>query len=859
MCFMCDQDKPALRDAWWSSFNGSASAAWTHFGKAATIGFATDGLVGGSAPPTATTAVALPVLDDIGDSPATASSLKVGGPSVISTINTPGDHDFFRIELQAGVTYEIGQYMVKGGPTGVPLADAFLELYNSAGQLVMQKDDGGPNTPLGLDALLTFTPTTSGTYYVNAMAFNDEVVGDYEVFARVSRYKPYYFAETETVDNPNTPQNDVGEVTLRSSPLHSLDWGVEIDRTSRNPDGQEGPRVTGNAHFATPTGKNVVTVYFAKAGDVFVSQDPTNPGLTENIVAKGFSSWEKAAFYEALSKFSNVADLVYLEVDDRQEADFKFVTYLGTPGYGPSLLGRMNPPNNGNEGQAEFNAADRRWTEAGLQPGAMSFVTLIHELGHGHGMSHPHDNGGRSSVMRFVTEADIVEGVPLPVGHPLVFTHGEADLNQGVYTMMSYQDGWEKAPWGVPASDAGYGFLGGLSALDIAVIQDKYGVNEEFATGDDVYILKDVNAPGTFYLAIWDAGGDDTIAYEGARDAVIDLRAATLKYEPGGGGWISYAYGIHGGFTIANGVTIENATGGAGNDRLTGNDAANRLIGNAGNDVISGGGGDDFIVGGAGKDSLSGGAGNDLFRYTALSDSTVGANRDVISDFARGDRIDLSAVGATTFIGGDSFSGRAGQVRAVTLADQTIVEYDADGDGRADMQIELTGSMVLDRLDFVGLSGTATSGDDEIFGTPGNDSLRGLGGSDVLWGYDGVDTLDGGDGDDVLIGGRGRDTLIGGAGADRFQLVSPRDSMPGAGRDAILDFEPGTDKIDLSALGFNWTFIGQTMFTGAGEQVRFVKGFGSTFIEADIDGDLVPDLQIELAGSHSLAATDFIF
>jgi len=857
MCFICDQDKSVLRDSWWSSFGGGMAAPSTHYSKAITS-FATDGFVATGSTRSDGPLDSLPIMDQIGNDPASASSLRLGS-SIVSTINTPGDHDFFKVELQAGVTYEIGQYLAKAGPTGIPLADSFLELYNSAGQLVLQKDDGGPNTPLGLDALITFTPTTSGTYYVNAMAFNDELVGDYELFARTSRYKPYYFAETETVDNPNTPQDDVGEVTINSSPLHSLDWGTQVDRSSRNPDGQEGPRVTGNEHFATPTGKNVITVYFARAGDVFVSQDPANPGLTENMVAKGFSAWEKEALYEALSKFSNVADLVYVEVDDRQEADFKFVTYIGTPGYGPSVLGRMNAPNYGNEGQAEFNAGDRRWTEAGLQPGAMSFVTLIHELGHGHGMSHPHDNGGRSSVMRFVTEADIVAGVPLPVGHPLVFTHGEADLNQGVYTMMSYQDGWEKAPWGVPASDGGFGFLGGLSALDIAVIQDKYGVNEDFATGDDVYNLKDENAPGTYYLAIWDAGGDDTIAYGGAKDAVIDLRAATLKYEPGGGGWISYAYGIHGGYTIANGVTIENATSGSGNDRLTGNDAANRLLSGAGDDVVDGRGGDDFIVGGAGKDTLSGGGGGDTFRYAALGDSTVGAGRDVIADFAEGDRIDLSAVGATTFIGGDRFGGRAGEVRAVVLADQTIVEYDADGDGRADMQIELSGSHVLDRLDFVGLNGGATSGDDELFGTSGNDSLSALGGNDTIWGYAGVDTLDGGDGNDVLVGGRGRDTLTGGAGADLFVISTFLDATGGGGRDAILDFEQGADRIDLSAFAVDWTFIGSMPFNGAGEQVRFVKGFGSTFVEADFDGDLVADIQIELAGSHTLLASDFIF
>jgi serralysin len=108
-------------------------------------------------------------------------------------------------------------------------------------------------------------------------------------------------------------------------------------------------------------------------------------------------------------------------------------------------------------------------------------------------------------------------------------------------------------------------------AFDVAAIQDKYGVNEEWATGNDTYVLKDVNEAGTFYSCIWDAGGSaDAITYSGARNANIDLRPATLEYEFGGGGWISYAFGIFGGFTIANGVTIENASSGSGNDTLTG-------------------------------------------------------------------------------------------------------------------------------------------------------------------------------------------------------------------------------------------------------------------------------------------------
>jgi Ca2+-binding RTX toxin-like protein len=781
----------------------------------------------------------------------TTRTLSVNGGSVFGTIDTIGDQDFYKVELVAGHLYDISQFLTTSGPSGIPMQDSYVEIYDSTGKLLSSADGGGSDAQ-GLDAVLTFAAKTSGTYYVNARAFDQDGtngttgdgIGDYElsvkdVTGRPGGYTPYYDID---------------------SPLHSIDWGTQVDRTSRNPDGQEGPRVTDNPFIAASnsfgiTGKNVITVYFAKAGDVFVAEDPLNPGLTTTMVAKGLQGWEKDAFFTAFNLYEQVADLVFVEVDNRAEADFKIITYNGTPGVGASLLGRMSAPNTDNEGQAEFNSGDVRWSQAGLQQGGFYFPTLLHELGHGMGMAHPHDNGGHSSVMRGAG------GGTGGIGGGL----GEYDLSQQVFTVMSYNSGWQTSPYGT-SRDGGitgtevdhFGWVGTLSPLDIAVIQDKYGVNEDTGKGDDVYTIKDVNAPGNFYAAIWDAGGTDEIRYEGAKDAVIDLRAATLQYEEGGGGRVSYAYGVHGGFTIANAVTIENAAGGGGNDKLTGNDAANRLTGNAGNDTLAGGGGDDVLVGGAGKDALSGGAGNDLFAYSARTDSTVGANRDVISDFAEGDKIDLSAVGATTFIGGDMFSNRAGQVRAVTLSDQTIIEYDADGDGRADMQIELSGPISLDRLDFVGLAGVATSGNDELMGTAGNDSINALAGNDLIYGYNGTDTLDGGAGNDVLVGGLGRDMLRGGTGADVFLFEQAADST-GAGRDAILDFQPGVDRIDLSAVGYNWSFIGSMAFTGAGEQVRFTRGFGTTFIEADLNGDLVPDLQIELAGSMNLTANDFIF
>jgi serralysin len=661
-----------------------------------------EGYLSEGSKPVSTTNVLLVTTDNIADDISTTTTITVDGPSLISTIDTIGDQDFVRVELVAGRIYDIGQYLITGGPSGVPLSDAYIEIYDAAGNLITSADGGGPNTPSGLDALLTFIPQASGTYYINARAYDadslngttGDAVGDYQLFVRDVTSKPTY-----------VPYYNL------DSPLHSIDWGSQVARTSRNPDGQEGPRITGNAYTGTGwnpygiEGKNVITVYFARAGDVFVSEDPLNPGLTTTIIAQGVNDWEYAAFWNALKLYEQVADVVYVEVDNRAEADFKIITYEGTPGIGPSLLGRMSPPGENNAGQMEVNSGDVRWTEEGVSPGGFYFPTLLHEFGHGMGLAHPHDTGGRSSIMR---------GAGGTLGGGL----GDYELSQQVHTIMSYNDGWASSPYGQPRSSGTtgtdhFGWVASLSPLDIAVIQDKYGVNEDWATGNDTYVIKDFNGTGNFYSAIWDAGGIDAIVYDGSRDATIDLRPATLQYEEGGGGRVSHAYGLHGGFTIANGVTIENARSGAGNDKLIGNDAANRLESGAGNDVLIGGGGNDVLIGGLGKDVMTGGAGADSFVFLSDADSTPGLGRDTITDFTRGsDLIDLGALNASKWIGTQLFSGQAGQVRYATFDGMTIIELDSNGDRIADFQVELAGQMALGFGDFKGLEidGTATKG-----------------------------------------------------------------------------------------------------------------------------------------------------
>ncbi|SFB61286.1 Hemolysin-type calcium-binding repeat-containing protein [Azotobacter beijerinckii] len=90
-------------------------------------------------------------------------------------------------------------------------------------------------------------------------------------------------------------------------------------------------------------------------------------------------------------------------------------------------------------------------------------------------------------------------------------------------------------------------------------------------------------------------------------------------------------------------------------------------------------------------------------------------------------------------------------------------------------------------------------------GTEAGDNLQGSPVAEILVGQGGEDYLDGAGGGDLLDGGAGRDTLSGGTGVDVLRFSARNDSYRTDSEgfsDRILDFDPGQDRIDLSALGF---------------------------------------------------------
>lgn len=493
------------------------------------------------------------------------------------------------------------------------------------------------------------------------------------------------------------------------------------------------------------------------------------------VVIGGYSSvygvpamqWDAAstnALKSALQAWQNVANIDISYVGNPDLADLQYFLVSGSAMASltgdSSILGFHETP----DGSAEaplygfFNDDGQGWNSAGLRPGAFGYVTLIHEIGHGLGLAHPHDGGTAEDATAF-------PGVTEEFGDT-----GDYGLNQGIWTTMSYNDGWDQQP----SPSDNYGYQGTPMALDIAAVQAIYGANMNYRTGADTYILPKANTAGSYWACIWDAGGSDTLSNKGGKLACeIDLRAAPLTGE-NAGGYISQAYGIIGGYTIANGVVIENAIGGIGNDLLQGNAADNLLEGGRGNDWIDGGAGSDTAVyASAGK--------------SVQVDLTLGA--------AAGSDGSDTLIGIENILGGRSHD---------TLSGNAAANIIRGGKGN-DLLQGLDGGDTLDGEaghDFA----YGGSGDDLLNGGLGNDSLFGESGNDRLFGNQGKDSLVGGDGDDRLCGGNQKDTLTGGAGADIFVFdnLSGIDSISDFGADDLLEFDLDLFSRLAGATADNW-------------------------------------------------------
>jgi Ca2+-binding RTX toxin-like protein len=480
------------------------------------------------------------------------------------------------------------------------------------------------------------------------------------------------------------------------------------------------------------------------------------------------------ALEAAMAAWEAVANINFVRTFTPSAADLWY--WVGPQPAGDDILAWHELPFSGAEVPlfGVFFDGGFGWTELGRQPGGFGFGTIIHELGHGLGLSHPHPDLG---------DPDAFPGVLQPFDD-----FGDNDQNQGVFTIMTYNEAW---PAMFPEFFADtYGAPLTPMAWDIAAIQILYGANLNTRSGNDTYYMPFVNGPGTGFASIWDVGGIDTISAElsTSAGATIELDAATLNPSSGSrmGGVVSSVDGIVGGFTIAAGVVIENAIGSAFADYIGGNAVANVLRGGSGDDTVYGAAGNDQLFGNADRDTLYGESGNDtLFGGSGNDVLFGGINLDVLYGEAGADYLDGGDNSDIYFV--DALD---------TVSDSGTVGYDlAQINDPAGVALSVGGWVGIERYE--GFTGNDTI---DATGATVGLVLSGGGGNDSLVGGTGNDTILGGAGDDILLGGAGFDTILGGTGNDTMYGGQGDDVFfAGETGDLVADGGDGFDKVIVNS------------------------------------------------------------
>ncbi len=626
-----------------------------------------------------------PLITEAADAAAnTSTAYALGiGSYFHGTLDTASDVDVIAIDVTAGVEYSLA--VVGIGGLGTQLNDPRVRVLDQNGNVLLDTS----NDPVESDDVVFSDDGNSfNDYLYTHLSGTLGVTGT--VYVEVSGYD----------------SGDYGLSVVEGS-LPSYDIHMGAGALVR----------TGLSWASTAETPTTVTWAFRETQG---TNTPGVPAGSQNPDSfEQFTAVQQAAFLEIIALAEGVSGLTLNQVTDggdnfSDNADILIAAYDTQDFSG----GYAWLPSN----QAQFPEGGDIWiNEAGgssdtsVPIGSYSYYTLLHELGHALGLSHPalYNAGSGGSIT---------------YGNSAIW---QEDTTQ--FTVMSYFD---ESFTGATALGPGYPdtFL----LMDMLALQSLYGADLTYHAENTTYGYNATHANTAYdftfntdpFLTIWDGAGNDTIDVSGFSGAQkISLEDGTF----------SDVLGQTGTLSIAIGAVIENAIGGSGDDTIIGNAVGNALTGGAGADSITGSAGDDTIVGGSGEDEIDGGEDDDFLNGGSDDDTLRGG---------AGDDTLVGGSGADDLDGGDNSAAGADELSYSNSAAGVTVNLGTGAASGGDA------------------TGDTITGFENLFGSVHGDSLTGDTENNQINGFNGSDTLDGGEGDDTLLGGQGDDLLIAGEGAD---------------------------------------------------------------------------------------------
>lgn len=459
------------------------------------------------------------------------------GQSIQGTLTGSGDHDWYRVTLTAGQTYT---FALSGTGTN-NVVDTFLQLYAADGATILRSDDDGlPN----YNSMITYTATTTGTYYIDAAAYQPSSTGQYEV---------------------------------------TFGTGTRLGF-----DTQMGAGVidTNYSWSATPGATATVTYGFRTTNASY------SGGVTDHNLStfSQLTASEMTTVRNTLRMWSEICNINFVEVNPGGYTDSATILFGNYTDAGDGAGAFAYYPGSAlpldSAGDVWLNTTSISTTQT-LTYGSYGFFAIMHELGHAIGLSHP----GLYNA---------APGVSITYAGNAQFTQ---DTQQ--YTIMSYFD--ETSTGGSFGEYANSPMLLDIYAAQriYGANNNTRNTNTTYGFNSNAGAPYEFTAGNTSAFCIWDGGGSDTIDASGySQNQIINLNAESFSNIGGRTNNVSIAFGVtienatggSGADTITGNNAANSLRGGGGNDSLLGGNGNDFLYDGSGVDTLNGGGGFDRAV-----------------------------------------------------------------------------------------------------------------------------------------------------------------------------------------------------------------------------------------------------------------------